>query len=111
MPKTDEEILVFGSNLSGAHGWGAALIARKRFNAQLGVSSGRTGNAYAIPTKGRMKNKYLPTLSLKEIRKSVREFREHTKRNKHEIYFVTRVACGLAGYKDSEIAPMFRGAT
>lgn len=111
LPEDDEEIFVFGSNLSGIHGGGAAKVARFRFGAKLGQGMGRMGNSYGIPTKGFIEGDFIPTLTLKQIRRYVKEFREHTKRNKHETYFVTRIACGIAGYKDSQIAPMFRGAT
>lgn len=103
----DDATLVFGSNLAGRHGKGAALIAKRKFRAVYGVGEGKTGNAYAIPTK----DEYLRTLSLKRIRKAVRRFREYTKQNREETFFVMRVGCMLAGYKDSEIAPLFRGAT
>lgn len=100
-------IFVFGSNTAGRHGKGAALAAKEKFGARRGIGEGLTGNAYGIPTK----NGSLEVLSLKRIRAGVRRFREHTKRNKEETYFVTRVGCGLADYKDSQIAPFFRGAT
>lgn len=100
-------VFVFGSNTAGRHGKGAALKARNSFGAVYGVGEGLTGNAYAIPTK----DGALTVLSLKKIHKAVKRFREHTKRNRHETYFVTRVACELAGYTDAQIAPMFRGAT
>lgn len=106
LPKHDE-IFVFGSNLAGRHGAGAALIARNKFGACYGVGCGRTGNAYALPTK----DIELNTLPLERIRREIKRFREHTKKNKGEIYFITRIACGLAGYEDSEVAPLFRGAT
>lgn len=78
-----------------------------RFGAKYGVGVGITGQAYALPTK----DVNLRPIGMKRMQEFVREFREHTKRNKHETYFVTRVACGLAGYEDGDIAPMFRGAT
>lgn len=102
-----DEILVFGSNLAGRHGAGAARVAMLRFGAKYGVGVGRTGQAYALPTK----DVNLRLLGMKLMREFVQEFREHTKKNKHETYFITRVACGLAGYEDADIAPMFRGAT
>lgn len=100
-------VFVFGSNTAGRHGKGAALKARNKFGAVYGVGEGLTGGAYAIPTK----DGSLRTLPLKKIRAAVRRFREHTKRNRDELYFVTRIACELAGYTDAQIAPLFRGAT
>lgn len=108
LPK-DDSLFVFGSNLSGRHGRGAALVARNRFKARYGIGVGRTGQAYAIPTKD--SDKYLTVLSLKRIRFFIRQFREHTKQNREETYFVTRVGCGLAQYSDEQIASLFRGAT
>lgn len=104
---TDDAILVFGSNLAGRHGAGCAQVALRRFGAVYGVGVGRTGQCYALPTK----DVNLRLLGMKLMRQFVREFREHTKQHKHETYFVTRIACGLAGYEDADIAPMFRGAT
>ena len=103
----DEAILVFGSNLAGRHGAGCAVVARKRFGAVYGVGIGRTGRCYALPTK----SENLRLLGMKRMQEFIQEFREHTKCNKHETYFVTRVACRLAGYEDADIAPLFRGAT
>lgn len=99
-------IFVFGSNLAGRHGAGAALAARKKWGAQYGVGKGPTGSAYAIPTKGM----HLEILDLKEIEGYVNEFIEYANANHDMEFFVTRVGCGLAGYKDHEIAPLFRRA-
>lgn len=103
----DEALFVFGSNLAGRHGKGAALVAKNRFKAKRGVGEGRTGHTYAIPTK----NGDLEVLTLKQIRRSVKLFREYTKQHKELTFFVTRVGCGLAAYEDEQVAPMFRGAT
>lgn len=101
------EIFVFGSNLAGVHGAGAALHARQHYDAQLGVSSGFTGNAYAIPTKTFDISKSLP---LEEINNSV-ALMKHTARAYPELSFkVTRIGCGLAGLLDKDIAPMFKGS-
>ena len=103
-------IFVFGSNLQGIHGAGAALYARQHHGAQLGVGKGRTGNSYALPTK------YTPRQSMprEEVQHAVNEFlayaRSHAKSNPNDYFVVTRVGCGLAGFKDFEIAPMFQGA-
>ena len=103
----DDAIFVFGSNLAGRHGRGAALVAKRSFNAKRWVGQGRTGHAYAIPTK----DADLQVLSLRAIRKHVRAFREYTKQHKELTFFITRIGCGLAGHPDAEIARMFRGAT
>lgn len=99
-------IFVFGSNLAGRHGKGAALTARHQFGAEYGVGEGRTGRAYAIPTK----DAKLQSRPLDEIQASVTRFLDYA-RSEPSLYFkVTAIGCGLAGYKPHQIAPMFRGA-
>lgn len=99
-------VFVFGSNLAGIHGAGAAAAARKLFAAPMGFSSGRCGRAYAIPTK----DADLHVLPLSTIQLHVRRFVEYTHTQPDLEFFVTRVGCVLAGYSDSDIAPMFLGA-
>ena len=104
------EVFVFGSNLAGIHGAGAAKVAAARFGMPYGFGKGWTHpfKAYAIPTKDRNIN----TIPLDEIRLYVDEFVQMTASDfiLNSGYFVTRVGCGLAGYKDEQIAPMFKGA-
>jgi hypothetical protein len=99
-------VFVFGSNLAGRHGKGAALCALKEHGAIYGQGIGRQGNSYAIPTK----DEHIKTLPLASIRVFVSEFLGHARLNPYEKFEVTRIGCGLAGYKDSDIAPMFRRA-
>lgn len=99
-----DRYFVFGSNLSGRHGKGAALAAI-RLGAIYGNPYGLQGRTYAIPTK----DSYFRRLSIAEIRTSVKAFKNFVKENPEKYWQVTRVACGLAGYKDSEIAPLFKG--
>lgn len=101
-----DEIFVFGSNLAGVHGSGAARTAMDKFGAVFGKGVGITGDCYAIPTK----DKNINTLPLEEIKKYVDEFKEHAVRVPRTIFLVTKIGCGLAGYTDEEIAPMFVGA-
>jgi hypothetical protein len=101
----EEVIFVFGSNLSGRHGKGAALTAAREYGAERGVGRGRTGNAYAIPTK----DHDIRTLPLKAIKKYVDEFLLYARRHPELTFKVTAIGTGLAGYKHEEIAPMFRG--
>jgi len=96
-------IFVFGSNLAGRHGKGAAADARRLHGAEYGVGEGRTGNAYAIPTKDHR----LMTRPLDDIRASVETFKAYARDNASLTFHVTRVGCGLAGYRDHQIAPMF----
>lgn len=99
-------IFVFGSNLAGRHGKGAALWAKEKCGVVYGVGVGRTGNSYAIPTKDAKLN----SLPLDIIRKFVGEFLQYAQEHPELEFFVTRVGCGLAGYTDQDIAPMFAGA-
>lgn len=108
-------IFVFGSNLAGRHGAGAALTARLYHGAVYGHGIGRTGNAYAIPTKdGRPGTPNLrdpaATLPLNQIAIYVQDFLKYAHANPNLTFDVTRIGCGLAGYTDSQIAPLFKGA-
>jgi len=99
------EIFVFGSNLAGIHGAGAALKAIQ-YGARRGIGVGLCGNTYAIPTKDRN----IQTLPLWEIEVSIHDFCKFTKDNPNLKFFVTGVGCGLAGYVADDIAPMFSEA-
>lgn len=96
---------VFGSNEAGRHGKGAALCAKQYFGAIYGQGHGEQGRSYAVATK----DESLRSLSIDEIRGNVRLFIQHAKNHPHKIFAVSRVGCGLAGYKDEDIAPMFKG--
>lgn len=99
-------IFVFGSNLAGRHGKGAALCARNEHGAQYGVGLGRTGKAYAIPTK----DEQIRTLPLPRIAGYVADFLNYARQHPELEFQVTKIGCGLAGYQESDIAPMFQGA-
>lgn len=99
-------IFVFGSNLAGRHGKGAALYARQHYGAEYGVGVGRTGNSYAIPTK----DKNIKTLPLDIIQQYVDDFLFYAHSRKDLEFLVTKIGCGLAGYTEEQIAPMFRHA-
>lgn len=112
---SEGQIFVFGSNLAGRHGAGAAKAALDHYGAIFGQGSGRQGQSYAIPTKdGRPGTPSLSeaaaTLPLDQVKAGVDAFIQHAKMNSAASFFVTRVGCGLAGYKDAEIAPLFVGA-
>ena len=102
-----KHIFVFGSNLAGRHGKGAALDAYKRYGAVYGQGIGFQGCAYAIPTKDRSIN----TLPLHVIRAYVLDFLAFANEHPEMQFNVTRIGCGLAGKTDKEIAPMFTGAS
>lgn len=99
------EVFVFGSNLSGIHGAGAAKLAADKFGAILYKGIGHYGNTYAIPTK----NEFIQTMSVDTIQKYVRDFIHYADQHPHVIFLVTEIGCGLAGYEPKEIAPLFRG--
>lgn len=99
-------IFVFGSNLRGRHGAGAAHHAATHHNAEEGVGVGPTGTAYAIPTK----DFFIQTLPLASIKPHVDAFIYYARQNSHLRFQVTAIGTGLAGYKHTDIAPMFRDA-
>ncbi|MBQ2607752.1 MAG: hypothetical protein II588_00890 [Paludibacteraceae bacterium] len=95
------EVFVFGSNLQGFHGGGAARTAYKFFGAIWGEGVGIQGQSYAIPT---MQG------GVETIRPYVDEFIQYAKEHPELTFLVTRIGCGIAGFDDSEIAPLFREA-
>lgn len=100
------QVFVFGSNLSGRHGAGAALLAAEEFGARYGVGVGPTGRCYAIPTKDRS----LKVLPLDQIAEHVANFLRYARRYPELEFLVTQIGCGLAGYKPHQIAPLFADA-
>lgn len=98
------DIFVFGSNLAGRHGKGAALHAYKYYGAVYGQGIGLQGSSYAIPTK----DMFIRTLSLTDIRGYVYDFIGYAKEHPEMTFNVTAIGCGLAGYTPKDIAPMFR---
>ena len=97
----ENEIFVFGSNIQGAHGGGAAWFAHKAFGAEWGVGEGLTGRTYALPT---MEGE----ASLKQ---AVDHFIACAKQHPELTFLVTAVGCGIAGYTPNEVAPLFKEAT
>ena len=98
----ENEIFVFGSNLAGIHGAGAAKTALK-FGAVYSKGEGLYGNTYAIPTK----DAEIETLPLVEIDKHIAKFKECVLKNPDKMFLLTAIGCGLAGYKNSDIFPLF----
>jgi hypothetical protein len=98
------EIFVFGSNLAGIHGAGAARLAHKVFGAEWGKGVGITDKCYALPTK----DNDLWTLPLTRIQEYVIDFLDYAKENPDKTFLVTQVGCGLAGWTPEDIAPMFK---
>ena len=97
------EVFVFGSNLAGRHGKGAALTAQRNFGARYGQGIGPMGQSYGIATKGwRME-----VLPLPEIGQQVERFLRYARAHPDLKFFVTEIGCGLAGYQPRNIAPLF----
>ena len=96
------EIFVFGSNLQGNHAGGAAAIAEKMFGAIWGQGVGLQGQTYAIPTMHG---------GVEEIKPYVDEFMEFAKQNPNLTFLVTRIGCGIAGFTEEEMAPLFAEGT
>jgi hypothetical protein len=96
-------IFVFGSNLSGRHGKGAAKTALG-WGAKWGQAAGLQGRTYGIPTKDASIRR---TLTIDEIKPYVDDFIEFAKSRKDLIFLVTEVGCGLAGLKPKDVAPLF----
>lgn len=99
-------IFVFGSNQAGRHGAGAAWFAYNHYGAQWGIGEGRMGTSYAIPTK----TWKLRPRPLEDIQRSAARFLRYATEHPELQFCVTPVGTGLAGYKHSDIAPMFEGA-
>lgn len=97
----ENEIFVFGSNLAGAHGGGAARFAYERFGAVWGEGVGLHGRTYAIPT---MQG------GVDTIKPYVDEFKLFATEHRQLTFLVTRIGCGIAGFCDDDIAPLFKGA-
>jgi hypothetical protein len=106
------EIFVFGSNIQGEHVGGAALFAKKTFNAIDGYGFGIQGNSYAIPTCVRMwngtKRMTKPFDNVNQIKPFVDAFISDANRFKGATFYVTKIGCGIAGFKASEVAELFR---
>ncbi|MCE2616745.1 MAG: A1S_2505 family phage non-structural protein [Phocaeicola sp.] len=97
----DNEIFVFGSNLNGSHGGGAALLAYRRFGAIWGQGVGLQGQSYGIPTMHG---------GIDVIKPYVNQFITFAVQHKELFFLVTRIGCGIAGFTVEEIAPLFKDA-
>ena len=95
------EIFVFGSNLAGAHGGGAARAARLHFGAVMGQGVGLQGRSYAIPTMHG---------GPESIQPYVEDFIIFAKQHPELTFLVTPIGCGIAGFQARDIAPLFASA-
>lgn len=100
------EIFVFGSNLAGRHGRGAAKYAATHYGAEYGIGEGLTGDAYALPTKGAM----LERLPFSDVEAAILRFLDTAKSMPEARFLLTPVGCGLAGHKKADVwAALKRG--
>lgn len=99
-------IFVFGSNLAGRHGKGAALFAKEHHGAIYGQGEGLQGQSYGIPTK----DENIRSLPVQRIAESVTSFKTFAASHPEMTFQVTPIGCGLAGFKPEQIAPMFKGS-
>lgn len=95
------EIFVFGSNLAGSHGGGAALLAWKKWGAIWGQADGLQGQSYGIPTMHG---------GPEAIQPYVETFIDFAEKHQELTFLVTEVGCGIAGFTPQEIAPLFKNA-
>lgn len=106
------EIFVFGSNLDGNHAGGAARFAVMKFGAEMGNGIGLQGQSYAIPTLSRpafrMEDLEDIKLPIEEIGQYVKAFIGFAQNHQDMYFYVTPIGCGIAGFKESEIAPLFK---
>ena len=97
----ENEIFVFGSNLQGMHGGGAARVAHEKFGAVWGEGIGLQGQSYAIPTMHG---------GVDAIAPYVNDFIAFAKEHPELKFLVTEIGCGIAGFRISEMAPLFKEA-
>lgn len=97
------ELFVFGSNLSGSHGGGAAKKAYIDFGAEWGISRGRTGQCYAFPTL----DENLEKLSDEQLKKEVSYLYEYCEGNKDTKFILTAVGTGIAGFSIEYMKSLF----
>jgi hypothetical protein len=97
-------IFVFGSNLAGRHGKGAALYALNNYGAKYGKGIGRQGNSYAIPTK----DANLQPCTLEYISHHIEQFIVHAQNNSEDIFMLTPIGTGLAGYSREQIYSLLK---
>jgi hypothetical protein len=98
---SSNEVFVFGSNIDGHHGGGAARTALNKFDAINGQGVGLQGQSYGIPTMHG---------GIETIAPYVDEFIDFAIEHPKKFFYVTRIGCGIAGFRDEEIAPLFKRA-
>jgi hypothetical protein len=104
VPLPEGMIFVFGSNLSGFHGAGAAKYAHQYYGAEMGVGEGFTGKCYALPTK----DKNIRTLPIQDVRYHIAKFFTEASVKQTLTFKFTPVGCGLAGFTVHEMSSIVR---
>lgn len=102
-----DQVFTFGSNEAGIHGKGAAKTAMQKYGAQYGKSYGHYGQSFAIPTKDEF---ITGGLTLGQIECYIAGFKAYAYSKRKLQFIVTRIGCGLAGFTDDQIAPLFKGS-
>lgn len=102
----ENEIFIFGSNLNGNHAGGSARLAQDKFGAVSGTGEGLTGKCYAFPTLDRKMQKQ----SMVELRRSAKRLFEVAEKRSDKVFLLTKVGCGIAGFSEEEIKPLFKDA-
>ena len=97
----ENEIFVFGSNIGGRHGGGAARFAFNCFGAEWGVGEGLTGQCYALPTM---------EVGVDYVKGKVETFLDCARQHPEKKFLVTPIGCGIAGFSVDEIGPLFKDA-
>lgn len=100
------QIFVFGSNLGGRHAGGAARLAKDRFGAEEGVGEGLTGQSYAFPTLTAAFAKVSPAA----LETSRNRLFATARENPDKVFLLTKVGCGIAGFREDQIRPLFENA-
>jgi hypothetical protein len=92
------EYFVFGSNGEGLHYGGAARIAHQQFGAIMGNPRGIQGNSYAVDTMS----------GIDVIKEQIPDLFEYIEGRPNDVFYITALGCGIAGYSPTEIAPLFK---
>lgn len=106
-------IFVFGSNVQGEHVGGAALFAFQNCGATYRKGFGFQGGSYAIPTCIRLTDKdgiryTKPFDNVNQIKPYVDLFANDAEQYPNMTFYVTKIGCGIAGFKANEVAELFR---
>ena len=91
------QIIVIGSNIRGEHLAGAARFAHENFGLRWGVGEGLSGQTYALPTME----------GPAALRIAVFRFLTYAELSRDLTFLLTKVGCGIAGYREEDVAALF----